>query len=686
MDKFSDKKSLLDFLKKHWGNGEPMDEANFHMTWDVIVRNLRFDDGVNPDVTITTNEDGTHTITITNYDGTTTSSTIHDGKNGVNGQDGKDGKDGFSPEISITDGADGSHTLTITKPDGSTTSTVIRDGKNGEDGAPGKDGAKGDKGDKGDAGAPGFSPKVTITDEADGGHKLTITNSDGTTTSAVIKDGKQGKPGKDGAPGKDGKDGTNGVPGFSPEVTITDGTDGSHTLTITKPDGTTASTVIKDGAPGKDGNPGKDGAKGDKGDAGAPGFSPEVTITDGTDGTHTLTVTKPDGSTTSTVIKDGKDGENGAPGKDGAKGDKGDAGAPGFSPEVTITDGADGTHTLTVTKPGGSTTSTVIKDGKNGVDGAPGISYAHPLDKNSMAVMASSHTYYPLYQTDKFDTSSPFSKFTPDIKVEVNSVSVNAPKGSIGTELSGLGWTKGLAPTSYVITMFSNYISWPDRTAGGNFTFNGGEKGSQVVPTTLDVPIDSLKLPTADGTSKTIADIGFISSAPSFDKSPMFFMTYPRPFLIPVSVVEKNAGGQPEIIENDSAIVAITPDENFLYQVPVISHEANQGWVAKFSPSRKSVSELPNVFKYSWAAGTVHIPFIVHLLQWDKTKANFDRHYSIQSDSCKNVEVYPIFDSMTSPQAPDYSEFVKSIVLNSAGREVMKLFIGDPNKLGLIDL
>ena len=673
MDKFSDKKSLLDFLKKHWGNGEPMDEANFHMTWDVIVRNLRFDDGVNPDVAITDNEDGTHTITITNYDGTTTSTVIHDGKNGVNGQDGKDGingKDGFSPKISITDNNDGTHTITISKPDGTTASTVIHDGKNGTNGKDGKDGAKGDKGD---AGAPGFSPEVTITDGTDGTHTLTITKPDGTTASTVIHDGKNGVNGQD---GEDGAKGDKGEPGFSPEVTITDGTDGTHTLTITKPDGTTASTVIHDGKNGVNGQDGKDGING------KDGFSPKISITDNNDGTHTITISKPDGTTASTVIHDGKNGTNGKDGKDGAKGDKGDAGAPGFSPEVTITDGTDGTHTLTITKPGGST-STVIKDGKDGKDGTPGISYAHPLDKNSMAVMASSHTYYPLYQTDKFDASSPFSKFTPDIKVEVNSIVADAPKGSIVTELSDAGWTKGLVPTSYVVTMFANDIPWS--RFGGNFVFNGGTKGEQVVPTTLDVPIDALKLPTADGASKSIADIGFISSAPSFDKQPMFFMTYPRPFLIPVTVVEKNAGGQPEIIENNRAIVAITPDENFLYQVPVISHEANQGWVAKFSPSRKSISELPNAFKYSWAAGTVHIPFYVHLLQWDETKVNFDRHYSIQSDSCKNVEVYPISDSMPSVQAPDDSDFVKSIVLNSAGREVMKLFIGDPNNLGLIN-
>ena len=730
-DKFSDKKSLLDFLKKHWGNGEPMDEANFHMTWDVIVRNLRFDDGVNPDVAVTDNEDGTHTITITNYDGTTTSSTIHDGKNGTNGKDGlngTDGKDGFSPEISITDNNDGTHTISITQPDGTTKSTVIHDGKNGVNGQDGEDGAKGDKGDKGE---PGFSPEATITDGTDGTHTLTITKPDGTTVSTVIHDGKNGVNGQD---GEDGAKGDKGEPGFSPEVTITDGTDGTHTITISKPDGTTASTVIHDGKngtngkdglngtdgkdgfspkisiadnndgthtitiskpdgttastvihDGKNGVNGQDGAKGDKGDKGdkgEPGFSPEVTITDGTDGTHTLTITKPGGST-STVIKDGKNGVNGQDGKDGADGKQGEPGKDGFSPEVTITDGA-GTHTLTITKPGGST-STVIKDGKDGKDGTPGISYAHPLDKNSMAVMASSHTYYPLYQTDNFDASSPFYKFTPDIKVEVNGVAADAPKGSIGAELADAGWTKGLAPTSYVITMFSNNIPNLDSLVDGNFTFNGGMKGEQVVPTTLDVPIDSLKLPTADGASKSIADIGFISSAPSFDKQPMFFMTYPRPFLIPVSVVEKDAGGHREDIQNETAIVAITPNENFLYQVPVISHEGEQGWVAKFSPSRKSISELPNVFKYSWAVGTVHIPFYVHLLQWDETKVNFDRHYSIQSDSCKTVEVYPIFDSTSSTQAADDSDFVKSIVLNSAGREVMKLFIGDPNNLGLIN-
>ena len=561
-NKFDNKDSLLDFLKASWENGKIMDANNFSSTWDALVKNLKFEDG-------------------------------------------------YRPEVTITDG-DGSHTLTITKPDGSTTSVVIKDGKNGADGKPG---AKGDKGDKGDAGASGFSPEVTIVDG-----------------------------------------------------------DGEHTLTITKPGGSATSTVIKDG---------KNGANGAQGVPGKDGFSPEVTIVDGTDGTHTLTISKPDGGTTSTVIKDGKNGANGARGADGKQGVPG---KDGFSPEVTIVDGTDGTHTLTITKPGGSATSTVIKDGKDGKDGIPGISYVHPLDKNSMAVMASSHTYYPSYQTDNFDASSPFSKFTPDIKVEVNSVAADAPKGSIAAEMSDAGWTKGLVPTSYVVTMFSNYMPLPAPTAGGNFTFNGGEKEDLLMPITFDVPIDSLKLPTADGTSKTIADIGFISSAPSFDKSPMFFITYPRPFLIPVFVVENDSGNQPQIIKNNKAILSISPNYLSLRGVPVLSREVSQELIAKFSPSRKSISELPNVFKYTWAAGTVHIPFTVDLLEWDEPTDDSDRRYRIQSDSCKNVEVYPMFKPLIGMPSPGDSEFVKSIVLNSTGREVMKLFIGDPNKLGLIDL
>lgn len=505
--KFDSKESLLDFLKSSWENGKPMDADNFSSTWDALVNNLKFEDG-------------------------------------------------YRPEVTITDGEDGSHTLTITKPDGTTVSTVIHDGKNGIN----------------------------------------------------------------------GKDGING----------------------------------KNGTDGKDGINGKDGAKGDKGDNGAPGFSPEVTITDEADGSHTLTITKPGGTTVSTVIHDGK---NGIDGKNGA---------PGFSPEVTITDGEDGSHTLTITKPGGTTVSTVIRDGKNGT---PGISYAHPLDKNSMAVMAYSHTYYPLhtprwlYGNNWFDGEDSFEHFANDIKVEVNSVAVDAPKGSIVTGLSATGWTKGLVPTSYVITMFSNEFNGSDSLRFSVNEFSGGGKGSLVKETTVDFPIDSIKLPTADGTSKSIADIGFISTAQSFDEDeqPMFFMTNPRPFIIPVSVSELDSDDSPLIDGDDNKAIALfKPTANAL----------------NASLSRKSISGLPNVFKYSWTAGTVHISCAVELLKWNETTNDFDGEYVTQSDGCKTVQASPI----TNLSASSYNMIIKSLASYTAGREVMKLFIGEPNGLGLLNL
>lgn len=404
------------------------------------------------------------------------------------------------------------------------------------------------------------------------------------------------------------------------------------------------------------------------------GHRPEVTITDGADGTHTLTITNPDGTTASTVIHDGKNGTK------GDKGDKGDSGAPGFSPEVTITDGADGTHKLTITKPGGTAASTIIHDGK---DGIPGISYTHPLDKNSMAVMAYSHTYYPLYQTDDFDKNSPFYIFTPDIKVEVNSVAADAPNSSITTELSNFGWTKGLLPTSYVITMFSSNMPGY-YSSDANFIFKGNSKGRSVDSIYSSDAIDSLELPTADGTSKSIANIGFISTAQSFNTPPLFFMTYPRPFLIPVSVSEIDSNGHKNSIPNDKAIALITPAEEVRGDWDIVPHEVPLGEPLNFSLSRESINELPNVFRYSWRSGTVYISFRVKLLTWNTlnvTNDDLDGEYVIQSDDCKKVEVKPIAIA----SAPD-NLIVKSIALNSEGREVMKLFIGDPNGLGLINL
>ena len=60
----------------------------------------------------------------------------------------------------------------------------------------------------------GKSPKVTITDEQNGTHKISVLNGDGTTTETIIKDGK------------------------SPVATVTDNHDGTYTIRIENGNGT----------------------------------------------------------------------------------------------------------------------------------------------------------------------------------------------------------------------------------------------------------------------------------------------------------------------------------------------------------------------------------------------------------------------------------------------------------------
>ena len=88
--------------------------------------------------------------------------------------------------------------------------------------------------------------------------------------------GDDGAPGTPGAPGKDG---TNGQDGYSPSASVSE-TDTGATITITDKTGTTTAEIKngkdgKDGAPGKDGTNGKDGSPGAKGD---PGATPNLQI------------------------------------------------------------------------------------------------------------------------------------------------------------------------------------------------------------------------------------------------------------------------------------------------------------------------------------------------------------------------------------------------------------------------
>ena len=283
-------------------------------------------DGKNATATVVNNNNGTHTVTIVDGNGQTTSTVVKDGKNA---------------EASVTNNGNGTHTLTVVDGNGNTTTTIVKDGATGAKGDTGAAGAKGDTGAAGAKGADGKNAEASVVNNGNGTHTVTIVDGNGQTTSTIVKDGATG------AAGKDGK---------NAEASVTDNGNGTHTVTIVDGNGKTTTTVVKDGATG---------AKGDTGEKGEDGSSITGEVVDNGDGTHTITITNlGDGSVTTTIVKDGKNGKDGATGA---------TGADGKNAEASVTDNGNGTHTVTIVDGNGQTTSTVIKNGKDGKDGQDGV-------------------------------------------------------------------------------------------------------------------------------------------------------------------------------------------------------------------------------------------------------------------------------------------------------------------------
>lgn len=284
----------------------------------------------------------------------------------------RDGVDGKSPTVTAVRKDEAGHKgveITVDNHDGSQPTTVfVQDGAKGETGATGQDGQ---------------TPTITTQRGQDGQSTVvTITTSGKDPVTFTVKDGKNGKDGRapkikveditspsrirrdtdaaatptrngirvtvyddvndngvyDGGVdkvlnSKDIYNGIDGRDGSAPTITTKDNGDGTHTITVQNPDGSESTTVVKDGKDGKD------------------SVSPTVTVKNNNDGTHVVTITNPDGSKTEMVIKDGKDGK---------------------SPKVSVEDNGDGSHTITIINSDGTVTKTVIKDGKDGRDGRDG--------------------------------------------------------------------------------------------------------------------------------------------------------------------------------------------------------------------------------------------------------------------------------------------------------------------------
>ena len=309
------------------------------------------------------------------------------GQNGQNGQNGRDGKDILSGTSDPTSesGKEGDKYVNTTTGD----IFVKRNGQWEKEGN-----IKGPKGDKGDTptittqpGADGISTDIILT--LPGKEPITVNVKNGTNgrdglngkSLVVKKEGNETKiyvedpanPGQpldatkplatilDGLKGDKGEAGTNGVDGKSPVITMTDNGDGTHSIIIRNPDGSESTTKVKDGKDGK---------------------TATITTTENPDGSHTITVINPDGASKEIVVRDGKtpkvevtDNGNGTHTVKVTDGDGNVTntiikdGKDGKSATATTTENPDGSHTVTITNPDGTTNNFIVKNGRDGVDG-----------------------------------------------------------------------------------------------------------------------------------------------------------------------------------------------------------------------------------------------------------------------------------------------------------------------------
>ena len=370
-----------------------------------------------PTVTVEENNDGTHTITISQPNGQPVETII------------KNGKDGETPKVKVDRDETKKETILTFYSDKNTNNqfdegtdtvlgtSVIKDGQ---------DGAVGAKGDKGDAGAAGRDGKDilngTSTPEAqDGKDGDTFIN---TTTGDVLvkKDGEwkpagnlkgvKGDKGETGAAGPKGDKGDNGKDGFTPTVSIVTNSDGSHTISITQPDGKEPiTTTVKNGENGKDGRAPRVELKpiypaqprsarrarsvdstptlqptakpigvhitvyydndnsltyttgdtliseetiynGVDGRDGIDGKSATIETKENQGGTYTITIINPDGTKREIIVKNGQDGK---------------------SPTIETKENTDGSRAIVITNPDGTKQEFVVKNGKDGRDGKDGI-------------------------------------------------------------------------------------------------------------------------------------------------------------------------------------------------------------------------------------------------------------------------------------------------------------------------
>ena len=440
-----------------------------------------------PTISVKENNDGTHTITITQPDGQSPIETII-----------KNGKDGETPKVKVErNDAKKETKLTFYKDVNANnefdenTDTVLgtsvikdgADGQKGEQGQAGPQGVAGPKGDKGDPGAvgpqgaagakgeqgeqgqagrdgkDGETPKVKVErDDTKKETKLTFYKdvnannefdeaTDTVLGTLIVKDGQDGKAGPKGDPGEAGPQGVAGPKGDKGDP----GEAGPQGVAGPKGD---------KGDPGEAGPQGVAGPKGDKGDPGAAGAKGEQgeqgqAGRDGKDGETPKVKIERDDAKKETkltfyldkngnsqfdeatdevlgtfVVKDGETGPKGDKGDPGVSGQNGIDGKDGISPVITLTDNNDGSYTISVTNPDGTKQEVVVKNGKDGKDGTCNCSISPtngtPTNPTSTNGIPSNGTTTSVTPSNGSSTNGTPTNSTPSTNTPGN----NTPVGS----------------------------------------------------------------------------------------------------------------------------------------------------------------------------------------------------------------------------------------------------------------
>ena len=307
-----------------------------------------------PTVTVKENNDGTHTITISQPNGQPVETIIKNGKDGETPKVKVD-RDETKKETTLTFYSDKNANNQFDEGEDTVLGTSVI--KDGQDGAAGAKGEKGDAGENGRDGKDGFTPTVSVVTNPDGSHTISITQPDDkepiTTT---VKNGENGKDGRSPrvelkpiypvqprsvrrARSVDEERATTQPTAKPIGVHITVYYDNDNSLTYTAGDTLISEEYIYNGVDGRDGRDGIDGK------------SAIIETRENSDRSHTFIITNADGIKREIVVKDGQDGK---------------------SPTIETKENSDGSRTIIITNPDGTKQEFVVKNGKDGRDGKDG--------------------------------------------------------------------------------------------------------------------------------------------------------------------------------------------------------------------------------------------------------------------------------------------------------------------------